>query len=248
MAEENYNAIASMPSGCAGFAKYLAGAYKEFRSHPEYRHMEADLSARATHMVHLIQQQLTAGEPINSKPIEFIRSPLAKTKKDPELVRFRNYLLARRLALWLHARSQKKPSLPIDARKIAEILTGQSYPTDAYRQILSTNLGLSLEDFPGNILLEEKNWLEYALHIPVFREIAGIGEFFSKLKHHFSAYIAADKKLSARIENNGYNLEFTYRNSAYKIGFDQDLTPILKTSTDIRVLYLLLRTQPYAKH
>ena len=122
LAEENLEVIEAMPSKCAGFEKSLQDAYKEFRMHPDYNKMESTISLTAKEYVWEIQQQINAGVEIRIGAIDFIKSPLAKTKKDQEayLKRFTNYMVARRIALWLYAANKKGLPVNIDSRKIAE--------------------------------------------------------------------------------------------------------------------------------
>lgn len=243
--EENWEAVEALPSKCAGFAKYLEDAYKLLRSNTDYNKMENIISSKATEQVREIQRQLGNNQDIRIVPIENIKSPLMKTIKDREAFfkRLQNYLIARRIALWLFA-SQKKDILTnIDSRRIAEILTDQKYTTDAYRQILSTNLGLSLDDFPMNITIEERRWLQYDMDMNIFRDIDKINFSFQKIQKYFSDFIKTNTSLSNLISKNNYTLSHLYKKNNYKITFDKNFAPLLKTSTDIRVMYLLMETQ-----
>jgi hypothetical protein len=239
LAEENWEAIEALPSKCAGFEKYLKDAYKEFRLHPDYNKMESNISITAREYVWEIQQQIAQGEEIRIGAIENIKSPLAKTKKDPEAFfkRLQNYLTARRIALWLYAANKKGLGIFIDSRRIAEILTDQKYPTDAYRQIISTNLGLSLDDFPKNITIEERRWLHYDMQLNILRDIEQMNPVFLKLSKVYKEYIAADKSLEELITKLKHNLHHKYKQTDYSISFAKDFNPELKTSTDVRVLY-----------
>jgi DNA-binding response OmpR family regulator len=240
LAEENWEAIEALPTKCAGFEKYLKDAYKEFRLHPDYNKMESNISMTAREYIWEIQQQITQGEEIRIGAIENIKSPLAKTKKDPEAFfkRLQNYLMARRIALWLYAANKKGLGVFIDSRRIAEILTDQKYPTDAYRQILSTNLGLSLDDFPKNITIEERRWLHYDMQLNIFRDIEQMNPVFLKLSKVYKEYIAADKSLEEYLSKSKHILHHRYKLSDYSISFTKDFSPELKTSTDVRVLFL----------
>lgn len=240
LAEENWEAIEALPTKCAGFEKYLKDAYKEFRLHPDYNKMESNLSIAAREYIWEIQQQIAQGEEIRIGAIENIKSPLAKTKKDPEAFfkRLQNYLTARRIALWLYAANKKGLGVFIDSRRIAEILTDQKYPTDAYRQILSTNLGLSLDDFPKNITIEERRWLHYDMQLNIFRDIEQMKPVFIKLSKVYKEYIAADESLEEYLSKYKHILHHKYKLTDYSISFTKDFSPELKTSTDVRVLFL----------
>jgi response regulator RpfG family c-di-GMP phosphodiesterase len=240
LAEENWEAIEALPTKCAGFEKYLKDAYKEFRLHPDYNKMESNISITAREYVWEIQQQIAQGEEIRIGAIENIKSPLAKTKKDPEAFfkRLQNYLTARRIALWLYAANKKGMGVFIDSRRIAEILTDQKYPTDAYRQILSTNLGLSLDDFPKNITIEERRWLHYDMQLNIFRDINQMNPVFIKLSKVYKEYIAADKSLEELLSKLKHILHHKYKLTDYSISFTKDFSPELKTSTDVRVMFL----------
>jgi hypothetical protein len=240
LAEENWEAIEALPTKCAGFEKYLKDSYKEFRLHPDYNKMESNISITAREYVWEIQQQIAQGEEIRIGAIENIKSPLAKTKKDPEAFfkRLQNYLTARRIALWLYAANKKGLGVFIDSRRIAEILTDQKYPTDAYRQILSTNLGLSLDDFPKNITIEERRWLHYNMQLNIFRDIEQIKPVFIKVSKIYKDCISADKSLEQVLSKSKHILLYKYKLTDYSISFAKDFSPELKTSTDVRVLFL----------
>jgi len=242
LAEENLEAIEALPSKCAGFEKTLKDAYKEFRMHPDYNKMEGTVSWTAKEYIWEIQQQLNDRVEIRIGAIDNIKSPLAKTRKDQEAFfkRFQNYLVARRIALWLYASNKKSPSINVDSRKIAEILTDQKYPTDAYRQILSTNLGLSLDDFPKNITIEERRWLQYEMQLNIFRDISYINPIFNKVEHIYKDFIASDEAFKGNINKSKYALPHKYKQANYLINFAKDLTPEIKTATDARVLFLLI--------
>ena len=242
MAEENLEVIEALPSKCAGFEKSLKEAYKEFRLHPDYNKMEGNVSLTAKEYVWEIQQQINDEVEIRIGAIENIKSPLAKTKKDQEAFfkRFQNYLVARRIALWLYASNKKGLSVSIDSRKIAEILTGQQYATDAYRQILSTNLGLSLDDFPKNITIEERRWLQYELKLNIFRDINLINPIFNQISKNYKDFIISEITFKESLERNKFSLIHKYKQANYTIDFSEDFSPELKTATDVRVLFLLI--------
>lgn len=241
-AEENMEVIEALPSKCAGFEKSLKGAYKEFRMHPDYNKMESMVSLTAKEYVYEIQQQIGDGEEIRIGAIDNIKSPLAKTKKDQEAFfkRFQNYLVARRIALWLYASNKRGLAVNIDSRKIAEILTDQKYPTDAYRQILSTNLGLSLDDFPKNITIEERRWLHYEMQLNIFRDIVLINPVFDKIAKSYKDFIVSDEALKESIKKSNYTSTHKYKQANYNIDFAKDFTPEIKTASDARVLFLLI--------
>ena len=244
LAEENLEVIEALPSKCAGFEKTLKEAYKELRMHPDYYKMESNISLTAKEYVCEIQQQISDGVEIKIGAIENIKSPLAKTKKDQEAFfkRFNNYLVARRIALWLYASNKKGLIQNVDSRNIAEILTDQKYPTDAYRQIISTNLGLSLDDFPKNITIEERRWLQYEMQLNIFRDINLIEPVFNEIEKYFKEFLTSNNELKESIIKNRFSLNYKYKQANYSIDFSKDFTPELKTATDVRVLFLIVAT------
>jgi len=242
MAEENLEVIEDMPSKCAGFKKYIEDAYKAFRMHPDYYKMESNVSLTAKEYVWEIKQQINDGVEIRIGAIDNIKSQLAKTKKDEEAFfkRLNNYLVARRIALWLYATNRRGHIVNIDSRKIAEILTNQKYPTDAYRQIISTNLGLSLDDFPKNITIEERRWLQYDMQMNIFRDISIIEPVFNEIEKYIKEYVTSIDEIKKNIENNKFSLNQYYKQTNYSIDFSSDYTPKIKTATDVRVLFLII--------
>lgn len=251
MAEDNMEVIEALPSKCAGFKKHLEIAYKRYRMHPDYYKMENNVSLTAKEYVLEIQQQIKNGDDIIIGSIENIKSPLAKTMKDSDAFfnRFSNYLVARRIALWLYASNKKRSIYNIDSRKIAEILTNQCYSTDAYRQIISTNLGLSLDDFPKNITIEERRWLQYEMQLNIFRDINMMDPVFSQSAKYLKDLILKCEDLSDDIFVHKYTITHKYKQVNYSIHFEKDYTPIIKTSTDLRVLfiYFLVFVQKHKK-
>lgn len=240
IAEDNLEAIEEMPSKCAGFKKYLELAYRAFRMYPDYNKMENYISFTAKEYVREIKQQAEAGEEIIIGAIDNIKSPLAKTKKDEEAYfkRLSNYLVARRIALWLYAANKKGKLLNIDSRRIAEILTEQKYPSNAYRQILSTNLGLSLDDFPKNITIEERRWLQYEMQMNIFHDIQLIVPVHNQLSQIFKDFIIANEGCRIYLSNNNLTIIDLYKNNNYNLDFNADFSPDIKTATDIRFLFL----------
>jgi hypothetical protein len=241
MAVENLDAIEAMPAKCAGFDKYLKTAYKAFRMHPSYKKREENISLTAKEYADEINAQLKDGLDVRIGAIPHIKSPLAKIQKDNEAYfnRFQDYLVARRIALWLYAAGKKGLITRFDSRRIVEILTDQPYPTEAYRQVLSTNLGLSLDDFPQNITIEERRWLQYEMQLPVLRDITAINISLRKIAQYFGEVIVTLPMLKEQIKQNGFELEYPYKRTIYPIAFDASYIPLLKTATDVRVMYLL---------
>lgn len=245
LAEENWEAIEALPNKCAGFERYLREAYIEFRMHPDYNKMEGNVSLTAKEYVHEIQQQINDGEEVKIGAIDNIKSPLAKTKKDQEAFfkRFQNYLVARRIALWLYAANKKGLQVNIDSRKIAETLTDQKYPTDAYRQILSTNLGLSLDDFPKNITIEERRWLHYEMGLNIFRDINLMIPALAKVAKNYKDFFLTNDFLKEQIKKGKFAVTYKYKQTNYTIDFSKDFTPDIKTASDVRVLFLWIAEQ-----
>lgn len=245
LAEENWEAIEALPNKCAGFERYLKEAYIEFRMHPDYNKMEGNVTLTAKEYVHEIQQQINDGEEIRIGAIDNIKSPLAKTKKDQEAFfkRFQNYLVARRIALWLYASNKKGLKVNVDSRKIAEILTDQPYPSDAYRQILSTNLGLSLDDFPKNITIEERRWLQYEMQINIFRDINLMIPALAKVAKNYKDFFLSNEFLKEQVKKGKFAVAHKYKQTNYSIDFAKDFTPNIKTASDVRVLFLWIAEQ-----
>jgi CheY-like chemotaxis protein len=242
LAEENKEAIEEMPSKCAGFEKSLKAAYKEIRNHPGYYKIESRISLTAKEYVRQLQQQLELGNEMRINAIENIKSPLAPTRKDEEafLNRVVNYFVARRVALWLHASNKHGLLIEIDSRKIAEVLTDQKYPTNAYRQVLSTNLGLSLEDFPRNITIEERRWLHYEMQLDILRDIRIINPVLLQIANIYKDFISTVSFITKRITFNGYQIIYKYKQANYAIHFTEAFFPEIKTATDIRVIFLII--------
>ncbi len=265
LAEENREAIESFPSKCAGFKNNLEEAYIRLRMNPAYDRMEREISLIAKEYVRIIQQQVNDKEEIRIGAIENIKSPLAKPKTIKDKVtgeviekiydeayfnRFMNYLTARRISLWLYAANKKGKGIGVDSReisrKIAEIITDQKYPTDAYRQIISTNLGLSLDDFPFNITVEEKYWLHYEMEIPVIRDTDTILPLFEKCSGYVKEFILKNDFIKEMIVSQSFKLNFVYKGdkkiekNKTEIDFRKDFSPNIKTPSALKEVYWLL--------
>lgn len=241
LAEENWDAIEALPHPPGGFKSLIEG-YMDFRRHPNYLKMENNISSTAEVLIQQIEQQMQVGDEIRINRIEFITSPMTKSKKNSEAYfnRFQNYLVARRIALWLYVAKRKNSVANLDSRRIAEILTNQKYPTNAYRQILSTNLGLSLDDFPMNITIEERRWLHYDMQLGIMRDIEQMNPVFSKLGRIFGEFILGDDSLKQFLRLSNHKLLHQYKKTEYVVNFDSEFSPRIMTSTDVRVVFLWL--------
>ncbi len=242
LAEENWEAMEAMPTKCAGFDRYLASVYKEHRLHPNYEKMEHIISAASREFVLSIQEQASRGKEVRTAGIEHITTTLSKTRKDPEAYfkRFQNYMIGRRIAMWFYAMNKTRIGVPFDARRIVEILTNKEYTTDAYRQVLSTNLGLSLDDFPMNITVEERRWLHYDMQLGIMRDIELMNPVFSKLGRIFGEFILGDDSLKQFLRLSNHKLLHQYKKTEYIVNFDSEFSPRIMTSTDVRVVFIWL--------
>lgn len=245
LAEENWEAIESLPTKCAGFEKYLKDAYKEFRLHPDYNKIELNVSTTAREFVWEIQQQVENGEEIRIGSIENIRTPFQK-KKDSQAAYFRrleNYFIARRISLWLFA-TLKRKGVYVDNIVIAKILVNDNlYKPEASRVLITQSLGLNLSDFPLNITIEERRWLHYDMQLNIFRDIEQINPVFQKLSMIYKEYISANDTFKQQVTKAKFILYHKYKLSDYSLSFKNDFSPELKTSTDVRVLFLWIANQ-----
>ncbi|MFN9112828.1 MAG: hypothetical protein ACK5XN_22415, partial [Bacteroidota bacterium] len=139
--------------------------------------------------------------------------------------------------------NKKGMKVNVDSRQIAEILTDQPYPTDAYRQILSTNLGLSLDDFPKNITIEERRWLQYEMELNIFKDINLMVPAFSKIAKNYKDLFLTNEFLKEQIKKGKFAVTHKHKQTNYSIDFSKDFTPDIKTATDVRVLFLWIAEQ-----
>jgi hypothetical protein len=255
LAEENWQAVESMPSGCIPFANSLQKTYKDQRMNPAYNRMESDISLTAKMHVSLIQEQVKSGEEINIGPFPIIKSSLRKTVNSNEAYfsRYQHYMVARRIALWIYAANKRGKGMGIDSkdvsRRIAEILTNTKYGsgTSGSRQIISTCLCLRLDDFPFNITVEERYWLHYEMEIPIIRDIYVILPFFQKCSAYLKEYIVKADPVRKSITDQKFKVRFVYKgskenkNNGTEIKFRQDFSPVIKTPGDLKECYWLLK-------
>jgi hypothetical protein len=266
-ANENFEAEELLPEKSTSFRNSLLEAYKRYRMHPAYEKFERETSLTAKEYCQLIQEQINAGEEVIIGGIDNIKSPLPqpktqKSEADKKIKgkqvgekiydeayfnRFMNYLVARRIALWLYA-SNKRNKYSIDSRRIAEILTNQKYPTDAYRQIISTSLGLSLDDFPFNITVEERYWLHYEMELPILRDVKTILPVFVKCSQYLKDFILKADFIKKQIEQHSFKLPFIYKgnkanpNNISELLFNEDFSPRIKTPGDLKEVYWKLNS------
>lgn len=266
-ANENYEAEELLPEKSISFRNSLLEAYKRYRMHPAYERFERETALTAKEYCQIIEEQINDGEEVIIGGIDNIKSPLPQPKTEKSEAdkkikgkqigkkifdeayfnRFMNYLVARRIALWLYA-SNKKNKFSIDSRRIAEILTNQKYPTDAYRQIISTSLGLSLDDFPFNITVEERYWLHYEMELPILRDVQTILPVFVKCSQFIKEFILKAAFIKNQIEQNSFKLPFVYKgkkenpNNISELLFNQDFSPIIKTPGDLKEVYWLMNS------
>jgi len=162
------------------------------------------------------------------------------------------YFVARRVALWFYANS-KQGIVPImDMRKFAELLTGIPYHSQkekykensgAYRQIFSTNLGISFDDFPKNITIEERRWLQYEMQINIFRDINLMIPALAKVAKNYKDFFLTKDFLKEQIKKGKFAVTHKYKQTNYTIDFSKDFTPDIKTASDVRVLFLWIAEQ-----
>lgn len=120
---------------------------------------------------------------------------------------FKNKLIARRIALWflfiegLHANTVfsllrngeyrnyyfvKNPEKQVEYSKTSD----KGIPeTSDYKSVVNTDLAIVKEDFPFNLLVEEKNWFKYEMGVDLndlMSVICGFEYYFNELFENFS--------------------------------------------------------------
>jgi hypothetical protein len=253
LSKENQEAEEAVPETCTPFRNSLLETYKRYRRLSAYEKMEWETSRIAADYCRVLEDQIRHQETLKIPAIPFITTALAKKEKNEEarFRKFQQYLIGRRIALWLYAVNKTPRGPGIDprqiARKIAEILVDKAYPPKSgfYRQILSTYLGLSLDDFPFNITIEERYWLHYEMELPIIREVNATLPVFAKCAIYFQEFIQRHADLKQVIEDERFKLGFVYKgnknndNNQSLLLFHRDFRPQLKTPGQVREAYWL---------
>ncbi|GAB3507417.1 hypothetical protein [Emticicia fontis] len=254
LAEENYEAETLMPSGTSPSQQILFDAYKMYRMHPAYEEMERQTSFTAKDICDFLQEQIDTGQELEIGPIAHIKSPLVKFRKNEQSYfrRLQDYLVARRIALWLYAINKTIRGPGWDSketiRQIAELLAGKKYApeSDFYRGIMNTNLGLTLEDFPFNIMVEERYFLHYEMGLGILRDVKIILPALAKCAGYFKDFIHQTPLVKNEIAAQKGKLGFVYKgqknnsNNRREIAFSPEGLPHIKTPGEFKETYWVL--------
>lgn len=211
MGDENEEAVLSIPDDASGW-KYLKPTYSQYRNWPEYLSMERRISEKAK--VYIEYFEKTGKLP---DPIPFSKSIYKKENSiEKNLSKFQSYWLARRIAIWLGGVKKFSNS------QIAEILKNEI--KSDYKQVISQYLGIRMEDYPFGITVEEKNWLQYYIGIPIYKEIESQGSLISDIKEIFQQYL---NEFSSSIDplpnlTNYFSIKQFYRNTLKELEIHKD--------------------------
>ncbi|MGY3214485.1 hypothetical protein [Mucilaginibacter sp. HD30] len=254
LAEENYEAASLLPTGTSPSQTILFDAYKLYRKHKAYEEMERQTAFTAKDICDYLQEQIDAGQELEIEPINHVRSPLIKFKKNEDAYfrRFQDYMVARRVALWLYAVNKTPRGPGWDSgetiRQIAELLAGKKYTPESefYRGITNTNLGLKLEDFPFNITIEERYFLHYEMGLGIIRDVRAILPAITRCAALLKELIISTPLLFDQIAAQGFKLGFIYKgkknndNNRQEIIFSHDGLPDIKTPGGLKETYWVL--------
>lgn len=236
--QENWQSLISRPNG-AGW-KALQDTYVTFRKGSDYEENERIISQKARNF----SMKVKAG--LNPPPIQFIKTAFQPRKKETQeatMERFGNYLLARRVALWLFSQTESGQRRSSEFNKnLTGSITGEDYfpkSDSAYRQVLNTNLVLRLEEFPIGMLVEEKRWFQYDMGYPVFQEIQSVQEVLLEIETEIYSYFAADKDLKQRFNKKAFRETLTYKNAPYFLNVDGGI-PRIEVPSDVLVVFQVL--------
>jgi CheY-like chemotaxis protein len=151
--DQNDEAISYMPVSISWRDSFAQG-YIRFRNHPDYEQMEKIISDKAT----ALWSEFKKGKSICDK-VGFSKGNFNPNVKKFEKM-FPNLeprLIGRRLALAIYLQQGSRAS---NQSVLSELCTMKSATALSIRQVLFAGLGLSLADFPFNMTLEDKYWLE----------------------------------------------------------------------------------------
>ena len=79
------------------------------------------------------------------------------------------------------------------------------------------------------------------MQMNIFRDINFINPVFNKISTIYKDFIIGDSKFSHKITLSKYQLSIKYKQGRHFINFNRQFLPELKTQTDVRVLFLMLK-------
>ncbi|HEY8930925.1 MAG TPA: hypothetical protein VIM55_17105 [Mucilaginibacter sp.] len=221
LVDRNQETIKSMPRS-SGWA-YLRPAYVEYIHSFEYDALEQDISIAAAEIVAHYERTYTLGHIFTFNKSTF------KMNKDTSvnLEHLTEILLARRVVLWLWLKKG------LSNAEVATLLRGEL--AGDYNVMLSQALGLRNE-FPFGLTLEEKNWFQYYIGYPIYREIQNAETLLDQIAREFRAFIEKIQGLADLLKKHGRKVSFTSETYSAEIFFTADIMPRLQSYAEARAL------------
>jgi len=205
--DSNYEALNALPLNNKGWEKHLHEWYMKFRNLPDYETRERNICELCNEWIAEIKYDIfphtpmIPGDSFVQRKNEF---------EEDALKRFEHYYTTRRLALFLYLYfiSKRVPRDQITV-KIADILmpVGKSRRESAIKGFFSQTLGVSIFDFPFGATIEDLNWLEYEVGIPVLDGYRKFRHKMSVTEEKISEFILTEPNIKAALKNENFAIK-----------------------------------------
>ncbi len=226
--DSNYEAMLALPLSNKGWKNNLHNIYLFYRNQFNYEILEREICDECTEWI----EKFKLGESPKSPMIKGdALAPLQKGKEAQTLEKFIAYYKTRRLAQYLNLYYENKKIN--DVQEI--IFKTLSFPEKKdsalnIRRFFSQIIGFKKDDFPFGATIEELNWFDADLQIPVLDSYKRFRSKFSKTESLIGDFISNSKTLKTEVKASKYSYEDKRK---YKLEFNPDsYAPILFDRSD----------------
>jgi len=240
MGDANYKALLALPLASDGWKDNLHNTYLLYRSQKDYHRRERELSDYCSDWV----EKFRAGKnPVSPMIKGDAFKPLVKETENQTLERFEAYFKTRRLAQYLTLYYEKHKSAdPLDI--VPKILSfpGKNLEKDSNKRgFFSQIIGFKREEFPFGATIEELNWFDRDLQIPVLDSYSSYRNKFNETENLIGTFIAGTKKLYNSLEKT--NFKYTDKRKQELNFNSHSLRPFLFDKSDLGLCLEWLDTQ-----
>lgn len=226
----NYTALLALPLASDGWKDNLHNTYLLYRSQKDYHRRERELSDYCTDWV----EKFRAGKnPVTPMIKGDAFKPLVKDSESQTLERFEAYFKTRRLAQFLTLYYEKHKSAdPLDIVPALLSFPGKKIDKpEAKRGFFSQIIGFKREEFPFGATIEELNWFDRDLQIPVLDSYTSYRNKFNETEILIDTFISGVKKLQTSLEK--INFRYTDKRK-HELNFNsQSCNPFLFDKSDL---------------
>lgn len=229
LGEENWSAIQSLPETPGWHA--MENSYVRYRAHPNYENLERKLSHKLKVNADVFEKSESLPDKFETPSNPYSPKKLKGNidlKKD--IVHFLNHFESRRIAIWLGAARNKTLTLDNIISQMAHKRMSESM-----RKKIFNALGLVLTDYPFGITVEEQNWLQNEMNIPVFKEVSEFRQVLRSILAKIQDSFMKHSFLKAYLEDQNF-IECIYNKQDIKVYFDLEFYPLIRSTYGIKAL------------